>query len=190
MGAGGTRELRTTSPSKLKVSGRDLRGYTKKGHCKLSSVLKPLQWYFYLPRHPASRRRADWVWSSARLFWKTRGIPGLSSGWDRVFSLLRAGVQSLVRELTSHKLCGATKKKYAKQNLLKCTVNKDIGWKKYFKNFVLQLDFINLCHVSFQLYLKYLDFFVECVLSIKMCLYTWTNQLYHCTTSKVIMIYR
>lgn len=53
----------------------------------------------------------------------------------------------------------------------------------------LHFDFINLCLASFQMYLKYLNVPIKCVLSIKMCWHTWANQLYQFTASKVVVIY-
>lgn len=58
------------------------------------------------------------------------------------------------------------------------------------KIFFLHFDVINLYLASFQMYLTYVDLSIECVLSIKMCSYTRTNQLYCYTASKVVMIYR
>ena len=43
------------------------------------------------------------------------GIPWQSNGEDSTLPLLRAGDQSLIRELRSHELCGQKKKKKKRQ---------------------------------------------------------------------------
>ena len=45
------------------------------------------------------------------------GIPWWSSGWDSALPLQGPGVRSLVRELRSHKLHGAAKKKEKKKKV-------------------------------------------------------------------------
>ena len=56
-----------------------------------------------------------------------KGIPWQSSGWDSALSLLRALVQSLVRELGSHKMHGTTKKQTKKKRERE-TTNRSTKW--------------------------------------------------------------